>query len=45
MKQNLNNKIKENIIQELNKSLYRNLNMDLYDADHFLDITMDISTN
>ena len=35
MKQNLNNKIKENIIQELNKSLYRNLNMDLYDADHF----------
>ena len=28
-------KIKENIIQELNKDLYRHLNMDLYDADHF----------
>lgn len=28
-------KIKENIIQELNQSLYRNLNIDLYDADHF----------
>ena len=28
-------KMKENIIQELNKDLYRHLNMDLYDADHF----------
>ena len=25
----------KNIIQELNEGLYRNLNMDLYDADHF----------
>jgi hypothetical protein len=28
-------KIKENIINELNKDLYRHLNIDLYDADHF----------
>ena len=28
-------KMKEKIINELNKDLYRYLNMDLYDADHF----------
>ncbi len=28
-------KIKENIINELNKDLYRHLDIDLYDADHF----------
>ena len=28
-------KIKENIINELNKDLYRHLSIDLYDADHF----------
>tara|TARA_B100000575_G_C22976728_1_gene563658 strand:+ start:603 stop:950 length:348 start_codon:yes stop_codon:yes gene_type:complete len=32
---NFNIKIKENIIQEFKQDLYRNLNMDLYDADHF----------
>ena len=32
---NFNIKIKENIIQELNQDLYRFLNMDLHDADHF----------
>ena len=35
MNSDLQKKIKKNIIQELNESLYRNLNMDLYDADHF----------
>ncbi len=30
-----NNAIKEKIINELNEELYRYLNMDLYDADHF----------
>ena len=30
-----NNTIKEKIINELNEELYRYLNMDLYDADHF----------
>ena len=28
-------KIKEEIISKLNENLYRHLNMDLYDADHF----------
>ena len=28
-------KIKDKIINELNEYLYRHLNMDLYDADHF----------
>ena len=28
-------KIKEQIISRLNEDLYRHLNMDLYDADHF----------
>ena len=27
--------VKKNIIRELNEDLYRYLNMDLYDADHF----------
>ena len=31
----LNKKIKDSIIQELNQDLYRYLNMDMYDADHF----------
>ena len=35
MKMDLQIKIKKNIIQELNQDLYRRLNMDLYDADHF----------
>ena len=35
MQNNFRIKIKENIIQELNQDLYRYLNMDLYDADHF----------
>ena len=28
-------KVKESIINELNKDLYRHLNIDLYEADHF----------
>ena len=35
MNSDLQKKIKQNIIQELNESLHRNLNMDLYDADHY----------
>ena len=35
MEQNLNNKIKKNIVRELNQDLYKYLNIDLYDADHF----------
>ena len=35
MKSNLQIKIKNNIIQELNQDLYRCLNIDLYDAEHF----------
>ncbi len=31
----LKKKIKDSIIQELNQDLYRYLNMDMYDADHF----------
>ena len=35
MQNNFQTKIRENIIQELNQDLYRHLNMDLFDADHF----------
>ena len=35
MENSLEIKIKYNIIQELKQDLYRHLNMDLYDADHF----------
>ena len=35
MEQNLNNKIKKNIVRELNQDLYKYFNMDLYDADHY----------
>jgi len=35
MKTDFQIKIKDIIIQELNQDLYRHLNMDLYDADHF----------
>ena len=35
MQNNFKIQIKENIIQELNQDLYRYLNMDLYDADHY----------
>ncbi len=35
MQNNFKIKIKENIIQELNQDLYRYLNMDLYDVDHY----------
>ena len=35
MDNSLQIKIKDNIIQELNQDLYRYLNMDLHDADHF----------
>ena len=42
---NLKEKIKDSIIQELNQDLYRYLNMDMYDADHFLDIIMVIFIN
>ena len=35
MQNNFKIKIKDNIIQELNQDLYRHLNMDLFDADHF----------
>lgn len=35
MEQKLNNKIKKNIVTELNQDLYKYLNIDLYDADHY----------
>lgn len=35
MTTSLQEQIKNNIIKELNESLYRKLNMDLYDADHY----------
>ena len=35
MKFSIQIKVKKNIIRELNEDLYRYLNMDLYDADHF----------
>ena len=35
MYSNFQSKIKDNIIQELTQDLYRHLNMDLFDADHF----------
>ena len=35
MNSRFQSKIKYNITQELNQDLYRILNMDLYDADHF----------
>ena len=35
MESTFKTKIKNDIIQELNQDLYRHLNMDLFDADHF----------
>ena len=32
---NLQNKIKEKIVNELNQDLYRELNLSLYEADHY----------
>ena len=35
MSNDLNNKIKDNIINDLNQDLYRSLNLSLYEADHY----------
>ncbi len=35
MNDSFGNKIKDKIINELNQDLYRNLNLSLYDADHY----------